>query len=170
MKTASRSARQLFDVSFVNGRLDEARALAIAEMLEQKRPRHAFQILKEFTRLLRLELAKHHVLIESATPLDAASKEAIIKALGERDSQTTFSITTTTSLIGGVRIQLGSDVWDGSVAARLEKLESLYNSTADAHCVVAPVLAPSSTSSTLLRCAPEAPGTASSTASSQGLH
>lgn len=123
-REAQRTARQLFDASFVNGRLDETRALTIAETLEQKRPRHAFQILKEFTRLLRLELAKHHALIESAAALDEASKQAIMTALGQHDPQVTFSVATKASLIGGARIQLGSDVWDGSVSARLEKFKS----------------------------------------------
>ncbi|MBX9742985.1 MAG: F0F1 ATP synthase subunit delta [Chthoniobacterales bacterium] len=123
-KEAQYLSRQLFDAAFVNGCLDEARSLKIAEAIEQTRPRYAFQILKEFTRLLRLELAKHHALVESATPLDEASKQAIMFTLKQGDPQVTFSVTTNTSLIGGARIQLGSNVWDGSVAARLEKLKT----------------------------------------------
>ena len=45
-------------------------------------------------------------------------------------------------------------------------LDLLHNSTANAHCGVAPVLASSSIRYTLSRCAPEAPGTASPAASS----
>lgn len=117
-------ARQLFDASFVNGHLDSDRSLAIADAIVNSRPRHAFQILKEFTRLLRLELAQHHALIESAAPLEPASEQAIIAALQTRDKQITFSVTTNPALIGGARIQLGSDVWDGSIAAKLETFKS----------------------------------------------
>ena len=117
-------ARQLFDASFVNGRLDSDRSLAIAEVIVNSRPRHAFQILKEFTRLLRLELTQHHALIESAAPLEAASEQAIIAALQTRDKHVTFSVTTNPALIGGARIQLGSDVWDGSIAAKLQKFKT----------------------------------------------
>ncbi len=45
-------------------------------------------------------------------------------------------------------------------------LDLLHNSTANAHCGVAPVLASSSIGYTLSRCAPEAPGTASPAANS----
>lgn len=46
------------------------------------------------------------------------------------------------------------------------RIDLLYNSTADVHCGVAPMLASSSMNYTLSRCASEAPGTASPAASS----
>lgn len=129
-REAQHLARDLFEASFIQDaagktRLDEARSLTIAETIVSSRPRHAFQILKEFTRLLRLELTRHHALIESATPLESAAQETIVAALQARDPQVTFSITTNASLIGGTRIQLGSNVWDGSIVAKLEKIKNL---------------------------------------------
>ncbi len=129
-REAQHLARDLFEASFIEdasgkARLDEARSLTIAETIVSSHPRHAFQILKEFTRLLRLELTRHHAFIESATPLELAAQETIVAALQARDPQVTFSITTNASLIGGTRIQLGSDVWDGSIAAKLEKIKNL---------------------------------------------
>ena len=126
-REAQRMARQLFEAAFVEGplgkpQLDQKKSLIIADAILETRPRHAFQILKEFRRLSRLELSQHHAFIESATPLESASQEVIVKALQARDPQVEISITTNPSLIGGTRIRLGSDVWDGSVLARLKEL------------------------------------------------
>jgi len=38
----------------------------------QKKPRDYLQILKELTRLVRLGVASHHAVVESAVPMDAA--------------------------------------------------------------------------------------------------
>ena len=123
-REAQRTARQLFDASFVEGRLDHARSLTIAETIVETRPRHAFQILKEFTRLSRLELSQHHAFIESAVALEPASQEVIVAALQERDAQVEISVSVNPALIGGTRIRLGSDVWDGSISAKLEKIKA----------------------------------------------
>ena len=52
-----------------------------------------------------------------------------------------------------------------TLIARMERIDFFRNSTSDANCGVAPVLASSSINYTLSRCAPEAPGTSSPEAS-----
>lgn len=121
-REAQHNARKLFDASLVEGRLDHAKSVAIADLIVTAKPRHAFQILKEFIRLTRLELARHEAVIESAASLNENSQQSIITALKERDSEVSVSVKVNPSLIGGTRIRLGSDVWDGTILARLEKL------------------------------------------------
>ncbi|MBM3857265.1 MAG: F0F1 ATP synthase subunit delta [Verrucomicrobia bacterium] len=123
-REAQRHARHLFDASFVEGRLDAKRSLAVADALVATKPRHGFQILKEFVRLVRLELQKHTALIESAITLDEVSTKAIVDVLQKRDPQVEVITATNASLIGGTRIRLGSDVWDGTVLNRLQQLKS----------------------------------------------
>lgn len=123
-REAQRHARHLFDASFVEGRLDTARSLAVADALVATRPRHGFQILKEFVRLIRLELQKHTALVESAAALSEASQSMIAAALKARDPQMEITTRVNASLIGGTRIRLGSDVWDGTVLSRLQQLKN----------------------------------------------
>ncbi|MEI6416425.1 MAG: F0F1 ATP synthase subunit delta, partial [Verrucomicrobiota bacterium] len=96
----------------------------VADALVATRPRHGFQILKEFVRLVRLEIQKHTALIESAVALSEASQTIITAALKARDPQMEVTTTINTSLIGGTRIRLGSDVWDGTILKRLEQLKN----------------------------------------------
>ena len=123
-REAQRNARKLFDATLVEGRLDRKKSLAAAETIVAAKPRHAFQILKEFVRLTRLELNRHRAVVESAVPLNASSQNIITNALKARDAQVEISITINPLLIGGTRISLGSDVWDGTILSRLEKIQA----------------------------------------------
>jgi F-type H+-transporting ATPase subunit delta len=88
-------------------------------------PRHSIQILREFARLIRLETAKHHVVIESATMLEQGTRDSILKTLQDRDGgAVTVEVKVDPALIGGARIRLGSEVWDASVLSRLLALNS----------------------------------------------
>jgi len=122
-REARRTARELFRLSLVNGRVDAGRTKEISDRLVAARPRGYFEILKEFTRLVRLELTKRHAVIESAAALEPATVDEIVGNLQKKfgaDITTEFVINP--ALLGGLRIKLGSDVWDGSISSRLASL------------------------------------------------
>lgn len=125
-KEARRQARELFEAALdAKGRPDASKALSIADVVIKSAPRHSLQILKEFTRLVRLEMDKHHVVIESAAAVDETTRASILSSLEKRDGgAVTFQAKVDPSLIGGARIRLGSEVWDATVASRLNALAS----------------------------------------------
>lgn len=123
-REARRISRGLLQLSLVNGHIDAARVSEISDRLVNDKPRSYVQILKEYTRLVRLELEKRRAVVESAVALDSAEQsklETIIKSKFGADVSIEFTVTP--SLMGGVRIKLGSDVWDGSISARLAALQ-----------------------------------------------
>lgn len=122
-REARRHARELFELTMVDGRLDTGRLEQVFSGVAEKKPRDFLQILKELTRLVRLEVASHHAVIESAVPLDAAGIREFEAGLKNRFGDLTTEFRSNPSLIGGLRVQIGSDVWDGSVQARLESLK-----------------------------------------------
>ncbi len=122
-KEARRHSRQLFLASLTDGRLDARKVSTYSDRLIAERPRGYVGILKEFTRLVRLELYRRHAVIESATALDAAEVTRLESELTTRfGADLTIEHKTTPALLGGLRIKVGSDVWDGSVANRLALL------------------------------------------------
>jgi F-type H+-transporting ATPase subunit delta len=125
-KEAKRQARELFESSLDGtGRPDNGKVLSIADLVTKAAPRHSVQILREFARLIRLETAKHHAVIESATTLDEGTRDSILKSLQARDGgSVTVEVKVDPSLIGGARIRLGSEVWDASILSRLAALNS----------------------------------------------
>lgn len=61
--------------------------------------------------------------IESAFPLDDAQVRAVVQRLEARTKRKVRAqVEVTPELIGGVRVQIGDDVWDGSVRGQLENL------------------------------------------------
>lgn len=124
-KDARRLSRSLFRGSFTNGRLDPERVKATLADVTARKPRRVLEALKDYERLVRMELARRHAVIESAAPLDSETADAILRDLKARfGADITHETKVTPSLLGGIRIQLGSDVWDGSVHGRLELLRN----------------------------------------------
>jgi F-type H+-transporting ATPase subunit delta len=128
-KEAHKLSRTLFKSSFSNGQLDNAKALALVTKTLQTKPRQYLNALKNYQRLLRLELERRHAVIESAAPLDLSSRAQILVSLRAKyGGSLTSEFVVKPELIGGLRIKLGSDVWDSTVNGRLNALEqSLTN-------------------------------------------
>lgn len=122
-REARRQARDLFELSMVDGRLDTSRLHTVFAGVAEKKPRHYFQILKELARLVRLEVAGHHAVIESAVPVESGKIREFETGLRNRFGALTTEFRQNSALIAGIRVQIGSDVWDGSIQARLEALK-----------------------------------------------
>jgi F-type H+-transporting ATPase subunit delta len=124
-KRAKRAARQLFRLCLVNGVLDEGRARQVAQGIASSRRRGALAILSDFQRLVRLDRDRYTAVVESATPLVGALRDDIQAGLARvYGPGLATSFEQNPALIGGMRIKVGSDVYDGSVRTRLAALEA----------------------------------------------
>jgi len=122
-KEARKLARSLFRASLSDGRLDPARVRVTLAAVDANPPRNAVGVLQEYQRLARLELERRHAVIETAVLLEPAAEGRLITDLKTRfGGDITYEIKFTPALIGGMRIRLGSDVWDGSLQGRLNEL------------------------------------------------
>ncbi len=65
--------------------------------------------------------------MESSAALDNATVERVKTGLAAKYGQDlTYEFKVTPDLIGGMRIRVGNDVWDGSVKARLARLANSF--------------------------------------------
>ena len=122
-KDAKRTARRYFRACFTNEVFDETTARAVLDHVIAEKPRHYLAILTVFQRLVRLEVARSTADVESATPLSDPLQADVQRRLTQlygRPLATAFRVNA--ALIGGVRVTVGSDVWDGTVKNRLETL------------------------------------------------
>lgn len=123
-KQARREAKKLFALCKVNGVLDEGRARQVAAEVAARRPRGYLGILHHFQRLLRLEIQRRTARVESAVPLPPPLQEGVQAGLTRRHGPgLRFEFVENPALLGGLRVQVGSEVWDGSVRSRLTELE-----------------------------------------------
>ena len=125
-KQARRDAKQLFRAAQINGVLDEARArLTVDEVLRVK-PRGYLATLSHFQRLVKLDIDRRSAVIHSVTALDEAQQGSVKAALTRRfGAGLNFTFAQNPALIGGMRIQGGSDVYDGSIQSRLSQLQEV---------------------------------------------
>ena len=90
----------------------------------ETRPRRYVDVLKDYQRLLQLETDKRHAVIESAIPLNRSLGDQIVANLRARYGEDlTTEFRTNPELLGGLKIKIGNDVWDGSIKSRLNQLQ-----------------------------------------------
>jgi F-type H+-transporting ATPase subunit delta len=126
-KQAKREAKELFCACLANGLLEDNRVRQAVQRVLAARPRGYLAILSHFQRLVKLDLQRRTAKIESATPLAAdlqASVQAGLSRIYGPGLDTSFM--QNPALIGGLRIKVGSDVYDGSVQARLAALQDSF--------------------------------------------
>jgi F-type H+-transporting ATPase subunit delta len=123
-KEARKSSRQLLKLSFTDGKLDEGKVNQMVQTVLTEKPRHYGELLKDYQRLVRLEVEKRHALVESATELNSNMSNLLITKLKARyGDDLTIEFKTNPTLLGGLRVKLADDVWDGSVRNRLRTLQ-----------------------------------------------
>jgi F-type H+-transporting ATPase subunit delta len=122
-KQEKREAKQLYRLCLMNGLLDENRVRQVVQRVVASGERDYPSILAHFLRLVKLDFALHTATIESATPLPADLQTLVQAGLTHRYGPgLTTAFVQRPELIGGMRIQVGCDVYDGSVRAGLEAL------------------------------------------------
>lgn len=122
-KQARREAKELFRSTIVNGVLDENRVRNVISKVAELKPRGYVEILSHFERLVKLEVERRTAKVESAVALSPEIQAEVKNKLGQLYGQgLNISFSQNPALLGGLRIKVGSDVYDGSVQARLEDL------------------------------------------------
>jgi F-type H+-transporting ATPase subunit delta len=120
-----RAARRLFRMCVVDGRFDEARARTIAHRIATSGRGRSFPILWDFLRLVRIDLSRRTALVESAVELpDDIRNDVSARLTRTYGAGLTTTFAVNPALVGGISIKVGSDVYDGSVRAKLAALEA----------------------------------------------
>jgi len=126
-KQARHEARQLFQSCQANGVLDADRVRQAVRLVAERKPRRYLAVLSQFQRLVKLDVARHTAKIESAAALSPQFQALVQADLARRyGGGLNFSFTQNPALLGGVRLQVGGDVYDGSVQARLAALQDSF--------------------------------------------
>ena len=117
-------SRKMLHASFADSQLDPGRIASLVDSVIAEKPRNYIDVLKNYKRLLRLEVEKRRATIETASQVDPGIRSEIVANLKSKyggDLATEFHVDP--QLLGGMRIRVGSDVWDGTVRNRLERLQ-----------------------------------------------
>lgn len=126
-KVANAAARRIFRLCQSGGRLDEAKLSTAVRRIAESQPRDYRGILSALKRLVRLEMERRRVIVESAAELDQPSRDRVVSGLvAKYGNDLTFEYRVTPELLGGLKIRVGNDVFDGSVKGRLDRLAQAF--------------------------------------------
>jgi F-type H+-transporting ATPase subunit delta len=123
-KKIRKLSREMLRASFIDGQLDPGRIASLVDSLIARRRRNYVDIFKNYRRLLRLELDKRQARIETASDVESTiSSELVANLKRKYGGDLTTEFVVNPQLLGGLRIRVGNDVWDGTVRGRLERLQ-----------------------------------------------
>jgi len=126
-KQSRREAKQLFKSCQVAGQLDEGRVRQAVSLLIEKKPRGYFGILQELHRLVKLDVASRTARVESAVALSETQQQSVRENLGRlKGGEVSVEFVEDMDLIGGMRVKIGDDVFDGSLKTRLSGLSESF--------------------------------------------
>ncbi|MDA1273701.1 MAG: F0F1 ATP synthase subunit delta [Verrucomicrobia bacterium] len=126
-KQSRRTAKQLLRGCVQESGLDEDRVRRTVSAVIEKKPRGYFGILSHFHRLVKLEVEKRTARVESAADLAPEFQSTLQSSLNRKyGAGLHITFVTNPDLLGGLRIQVGSDVYDGSLQGRLNRLRESF--------------------------------------------
>ena len=126
-REAATTARRAFRMCVEGDRVVDDKLRKVFKKIADEKPRGWQAILHELKRLPRLEMERRQVLVESAEALEEASQDRIKGSLARKyGDDLSFEFKITPGLLGGIRVRVGNDVWDGSVKTRLDRLSNTF--------------------------------------------
>jgi F-type H+-transporting ATPase subunit delta len=125
-KKAQQLARQLFKLSLVNGTVSAGQVAGALAYVEKHRPANPVLVLKNYQRLIARELAKSRALVDHAGPVAESILASIAGAFSQKYKRIiTVSARHDARLIAGLRIRIGDDVYESSIASQLATLSAV---------------------------------------------
>ena len=121
-------AKKLVELSKDSGVVTESKVAEVLAGVQQVQHRHHLTVLKTFLNYLRREVALQTAVVSTPTGLSDDSIKAIEVQFSKLYNRSVNAVTQPdTSLIAGVRVRVGDDVYDASVAGRLQRLAESVN-------------------------------------------
>jgi F-type H+-transporting ATPase subunit delta len=124
-KNAQQLARRLFQLSVVDGSVSPERVSCVLAYVEKHRPANPIQVLRAYHRLVAIELAKGRAVVEHAGDLPAGFLDEIASSFSRKYRRpVTAAAQPNPALIAGLRVRVGDDLYESSVAGQLASLGS----------------------------------------------
>jgi F-type H+-transporting ATPase subunit delta len=122
-KQIQQLARQFYKLSFANGVISSEQVRGVLEYIEKHRPAHSMAVLKAYQRLVAAEVARGQAVVEHAGPIAPGALDAIASALMNKYGRPVTALAKRNdSLLAGVRVRIGDDLYESSVAGQLAEL------------------------------------------------
>ena len=118
-------AKQLFKLSLVNGAVSAEQVEGVLGYIEKNVPRGQLALLQLYQRAITTELAKSSAVVEHAGPVSDTTLQSIAAAMTRKYSRPVAATAKPNpKLLAGLRVRVGSDVYESTVAGQLAALST----------------------------------------------
>lgn len=125
-KDTQNAARRLFRLCLDGNTVAEDRVRLIARKIAERKPRNYEALLAAFSRMVEYAVKSRTATIQSAVPLTEEERSRIqTKLAAKYGDGLYYNWEVAPDLLGGVHIQVGDDVKDGSVRSKIDRLADL---------------------------------------------
>lgn len=125
-KDTQNAARRLFRLCMDGDVVAEDRVRLIARKIAESKPRNYLALLTAFSNMVEYAIKKRTATIQYAVPLTEEERSLIQSKLAAKYGDGLyFYWEEYPALIGGIRIQVGDEVKDGSVRSRIDRLATM---------------------------------------------
>jgi F-type H+-transporting ATPase subunit delta len=122
-KQIQQLARQFFKLSFADGVISSERVGGVLQYIEKHRPANSAAVLKAYYRLAAAEVARGQAIVEHAGPIENSALAAIASAMTKKYGRPVVATAERNdALLAGVRVRVGDDLYESSVAGQLAAL------------------------------------------------
>jgi F-type H+-transporting ATPase subunit delta len=122
-KQSQQFARQLLELSLVNGAVSPEHVAGVLAYLERTRPANALRVLRAYQRLVTSAIARGQAVVEHAGSMNDRALADIAAAMSRRYGRPiTGTARRNDALLAGLRVRVGDDVYESSVAGQLAQL------------------------------------------------
>jgi F-type H+-transporting ATPase subunit delta len=116
-------ARQLFKLSIVDGNVSAQQVAGVLEYIERHRPANTLAVLRAYHRLVAAEVARGQAIVEHAGPIGDTVLANIARDMTAKYRRSVTSVARRNdALLAGLRVRVGDDVYESSVAGQLSSL------------------------------------------------
>ncbi|MSU45770.1 MAG: hypothetical protein EXS42_01230 [Lacunisphaera sp.] len=118
-------AKQLFKLSLVNGAVSPEQVAGVLGYIEKVQSRHPLALLKLYHRAIVTEVAKSRAIVEHAGAVSDTTLKLIESAMSRKYSRpVTATAQPCPKLLAGLRVRVGSDVYEANVSGQLAALSA----------------------------------------------
>lgn len=118
-------AKQLFQMSVVDGTVSPDRVAGVLGWIEKHQPRHPLALRKAYHHRIATELAKSRAVVEHAGTVSDGTLRMIEGAMSQRYHRPVTAVARPNpALLAGLRVRVGSDVFESSVSGQLAALSA----------------------------------------------
>lgn len=118
-------AKQIFKLSVVNGEVSADRVAGVLGWIGKTQPRHPLALLQLYHRHIANEVAKSRAVVEHAGQVGAATLASIEAAMTKKYARKVTAVAQpNAALLAGLRVRIGSDIYESSVAGQLAALSA----------------------------------------------